>query len=60
MADSKGANLTGAGTHRATQRGYAIDPETHAGVLVDEGEPVPANIPVSKEWMEAVKKGKDD
>lgn len=53
MADKK----TGADTHRATQRGYAVDPDSNAGVLVEPGELVPANIPVSTEWMEPVKKG---
>jgi hypothetical protein len=51
------AKTTGSNTHRATQRGYAVDPDSHAGVLVEAGEPVPANIPVSDEWMEPVKKG---
>jgi hypothetical protein len=46
---------TGADTHRATQRGYAVDTTTGAGVLVEAGELVPANIPVSDEWMERVK-----
>jgi hypothetical protein len=53
MADVK---KTGSDTHRATQRGYATDPKSHAGVLVEQGEMVPANIPVSDEWMEPVKK----
>jgi hypothetical protein len=53
MADVK---KTGSETHRATQRGYAVDPKTNAGVLVEEGEMVPANIPVSENWMEPVKK----
>lgn len=47
---------TGADTHRATQRGYATDPTTGAGVLVEAGDMVPADIPVSDEWMEPVKK----
>lgn len=53
--------LTGDNTHRATQRGYAIpqtDPvEARAGVLVEQGEMVPAKTPVSEEWMEPVKSG---
>ena len=52
MADKK----TGADTHRATARGYAVNPDNGAGVLVEPGELVPANIPVSDEWMEPVKK----
>lgn len=55
MAD--GNKMTGANTHRATQRGYAIDQESKAGTLVEEGEMVPANVPVSDTWMEKVKKG---
>jgi hypothetical protein len=46
---------TGAGTHRATQRGYAVDPTTKAGVLVEAGEMVPGDQVVSKEWMEPIK-----
>lgn len=56
--------LTGEGTHRATQRGYAIPqtdpPEARAGVLVgpeDEIQIIPAKVPISEEWMEPVKKG---
>jgi hypothetical protein len=48
---------TGDNTHRATQRGYAIDPKTAAGVLVEEGDIVPADQPVSDNWMEPIKKG---
>jgi hypothetical protein len=40
---------TGAGTHRATQRGYA------AGQLIEEGDAVPEGIAVSEVWMEKVK-----
>lgn len=47
---------TGDNTHRATQRGYAIDPTSNAGVLVEEGEIVPADQPVSEIWMEPIKK----
>jgi hypothetical protein len=54
MADAK---KTGSDTHRATQRGYAVDQKTGAGVLVEEGELVPAGIPVSENWMEPVKAG---
>jgi hypothetical protein len=54
MAEAK---KTGSDTHRATQRGYAVDPISHAGALIEPGELVPANIPVSDEWMEPVKKG---
>lgn len=53
MADVK---KTGAETHRATQRGYAVDPDSKAGTLVEEGELVPAGIRVSTEWMEPVSK----
>lgn len=53
MADAK----TGPNTHRATERGYAVDPDSNAGVLVEEGEMVPAGIPVSETWMKPVKKG---
>lgn len=53
--------LTGDDTHRATQRGYAIPqtdpPEERGGVLVEEGELVPAKTPISTEWMEPVKRG---
>ena len=52
------AKLTKADEYRATQRGYAFDPDSKAGVLVEEGEPVPANIPVSEEWMEKIKGSK--
>lgn len=48
---------TGADTHRATQRGYAIDPNTGVGALIEEGQLVPPNQPVSEVWMEPVKKG---
>jgi hypothetical protein len=54
MADSK---TTGTNTHQATQRGYAVDPDSKAGTLVEPGEMVPAGIPVSTEWMEPVAKG---
>lgn len=47
---------TGSETHRATERGYAVDPNTGAGVLVEPGEMVPADQPVSENWMEPVKK----
>lgn len=47
---------TGSETHIATQRGYAVDPTTAAGVLVEPGEFVPAGIAVSEEWMKPVKK----
>lgn len=48
MADVKN---TGAGTHRATMRGYA------GGEIIEEGKLVPAGVPVSDNWMERVKKG---
>lgn len=57
---------TGANTHRATRRGYAVDNETGAGTLVEEGEMVPAGTPVAhvddheNGWMEPVKKGDRD
>jgi hypothetical protein len=58
--DADEYDLTGGNTHRATQRGYAIPqtdpPEARAGVLVEEGEIVPANVPVSETWMEPIKK----
>jgi hypothetical protein len=41
---------TGNQTHRATQRGYA------AGQLIEEGEFVPEDVPVSDEWMEPLDK----
>jgi hypothetical protein len=45
-------------SHRATARGYAVpDNALGAGVLVEEGEIVPANVPVSDSWMAKVKKG---
>jgi hypothetical protein len=46
-------------SHRATVRGYAVpDNAQGAGVLVEVGEIVPANVPVG-EWMEKIK-GKAD
>ena len=42
--------LTGANTHVATERGYA-------DTIIEPGEMVPADIPVSKEWMKPT--GKD-
>lgn len=54
MADIK---HTGTNTHRATQRGYAVDPDSMAGTLVEAGEIVPPKIPVSENWMEPVGKG---
>lgn len=47
MADIK---HTGSDTHRATARGYAD------GQLIEEGDLVPAGVPVSDEWMEPLKK----
>lgn len=38
---------TGANTHRAVQRGYA------GGILIEEGEFVPADVPVGS-WMEPI------
>ncbi len=56
--DPANYDLTGADTHRATQRGYAIpqtDPaEARAGVLVEQGEIIPANVPISDTWMEEI------
>lgn len=52
----KEAAKTGDNTHRATMRGYAIPIGTSAGQLVEEGEIVPANVPVSDEWMEKLDK----
>lgn len=46
--------LTGADTHRATQRGYAIPEGATAGTLVEAGELVPAKVAVSDEWMERI------
>jgi hypothetical protein len=48
---------TGSDTHVATQRGYAVDSKTSAGLLVEPGEFVPADVPVSEEWMKPVKAG---
>lgn len=42
---------TGLNTHRATQRGYAIEPKTHAGSLIEPGDYVPPDQPVSQIWM---------
>lgn len=39
-------NLTGSNTHRATERGYAF------GQLIEPGGFLPANVPVSENWME--------
>lgn len=46
---------TGSDTHVATQRGYAINSQG-AGELVEPNEMVPADVPVSEEWMRPVKK----
>ncbi|ODP39259.1 hypothetical protein [Sphingomonas turrisvirgatae] len=46
------AKETAVNSHRASQRGYAN------GLLIEEGEYVPAGVPVSETWMEKV--GKDD
>jgi hypothetical protein len=46
-------DITEAGSHRATMRGYAF------GDLVEPGELVPAGVPVSTEWMEPVKGSKE-
>lgn len=54
---------TGENTHKATRRGYAVDPKTGAGILVEEGDLVPADQPIALEddhengWMVPVKKG---
>lgn len=53
----KKAAKTGTNTHRATMRGYAIQVGEGSGVLVEEGEIVPPNVPVSDEWMEKLDKG---
>jgi hypothetical protein len=48
---------TKANSHRATARGYAVpDDANGAGVLVEDGEIVPANVPVADEWMEKISK----
>lgn len=65
MADEKTVKLTGDNTHRATQRGYAVQQATEknpspGGVLIgpeEETDIVPANVPISDEWMEPIKKG---
>jgi hypothetical protein len=63
MAEHK---KTGEATHRATRRGYAVDPKTGAGVLVEEGDLVPQDQPVALEgdhengWMAPVKKADRD
>jgi hypothetical protein len=57
MAEQTKVKLTGANTHRATERGYAIDGGGKgAGQLVEAGELVPAGVAVGS-WMEPVKKG---
>lgn len=48
MAEGR-IKLTGDGTHRATQRGYA------KGEVIEEGKPVPSGVPVSDKWMERTK-----
>lgn len=55
MAKEK-AKRTGPNTHVATARGYAIN-SAGAGQLVDPEEMVPADVPVSEEWMKPA--GKD-
>jgi hypothetical protein len=50
------AAKTGDNTHRATARGYAIPAGTSDGVLIEDGEIVPANVPISEEWMEPLNK----
>jgi hypothetical protein len=59
MADEKKVELTKQDSHRATERGYAIpqrkegqDPP--AGELIEAGKMVPAEVPVSENWMEPV------
>ncbi len=52
--DAKKGPRTGSDTYRATQRGYAINPDNGAGVIVEQGEMVPADQPVSELWMEKV------
>lgn len=57
-AAHKKIDRTGIDTHRATAKGYAIpDHADGAGVLVEAGEIVPANVPVGS-WMEKLPKGK--
>lgn len=58
--DDHHANLprTGSETHIATAKGYAVpDNADGAGILVEEGEIVPANVPVG-DWMEKLPKAK--
>lgn len=56
QAKEEKVKLTGGDTHEATQRGYAIDPTTKAGILIEEGELIPVNQPISDEWMKPVDK----
>lgn len=49
-AKKKAPKSTGINTHKANQRGYAD------GMLIEAGEFVPADVPVSAEWMEPVSK----
>jgi len=46
------AKKTGVNSHRATQRGYAFDAKSKSGLLVEEGDFVPAGQVVSDAWME--------
>jgi hypothetical protein len=48
------AAKTGAGTHRATERGYA------GGEVIEPNQMVPPGTPVSENWMAKVKKGGED
>jgi hypothetical protein len=51
MADDKKIARTGENSHRATGRGYAMPDGTGAGQLIEEGDILPADVPVSDEWM---------
>lgn len=52
---AKDVELTKPGSHVATQRGYA------KGQIIEPGRPVPADVPVSENWMKtAPKKAKAD
>jgi hypothetical protein len=46
---------TGSNTHMATARGYAIN-SAGAGELVEPEDIVPADVPVSDEWMRPLSK----
>lgn len=51
---------TKANSHRAIARGHAVpDGADGAGTLLEDGDIVPANVPISDEWMTKIKGGSE-